>query len=74
VDNQVDFHGTLERLRKGDAALSLTARREELTLETLIALGNEERRHTETVFAIMPRVNLVVQQQLLHVLNRKLDA
>jgi hypothetical protein len=26
------------------------------------------------VFAIMPRVNLVVQQQLLHVLNRKLDA
>lgn len=60
-----------ERLRKeGDAALGLTARREELALETLIALRDEERRRTETAFTIVPRVNLVVQQ-LLHVLNRK---
>lgn len=60
-----------ERLRKeGDAALGLTARREELALETLIALRDEERRRTETAFAIMPRINLVIQQ-LLHVLNGK---
>ena len=57
--------GRRERLRKErDTALRLAPAREELALEALVALRDEERGRAQAPAAVLPGVDLVVEQPL----------